>query len=76
MTGPRRSLTTILLFLCLAAACSGCATLSTWERSILMSRVMLDPGNPMAHQLEDHVHAVREAAAGASTGGGAACGCN
>lgn len=54
----------------------GCVTLSAWERSTLMSRVMADPGNPMAHQLLDHVHAVREGAIGATTAGGASCGCN
>jgi hypothetical protein len=54
----------------------GCVTLSAWERTTVMSRVMADPGNPLEHQLLDHVHAVREAASGATTAGGASCGCN
>lgn len=69
---------TRLALLALAASLlSGCAfTVPAWQRSTLMSRVMADPGVPLEHQLEDHVHAVREAAQGATASGGSSCGCN
>ncbi len=54
----------------------GCVTLQAWERSTVNSRLMADPGNPLEHQLVDHVHAVRESAVGATASGGASCGCN
>ena len=58
------------------SASPGCATLSAWERGRLQSRAMMDPGDPMEARATDHVWAVREAIAGASLGGGTACGCN
>ena len=76
MTGPWRLLATILLGLFVAAACSGCTTLGTWERSILMSRMMLDPGNPMAHQEAErllargHIHVLRGCVQHLPPGGG------
>jgi hypothetical protein len=65
-----------ILFVCVALLLPGCVTLQAWERSTVMSRIMADPGNPLEHQLLDHVHAVRESAVGATTAGGASCGCN
>ena len=58
------------------ASTSGCVTLTTWERSTLMSRVMLDSGAPLEASFEEHVHAVREAAQGGTAAAGSSCGCN
>ncbi len=54
----------------------GCVTLATWERATLMSAVMEDPAAPMEATIEEHVHAVREAAQGATAAVGSSCGCN
>ena len=58
------------------ASATGCVTLSTWERSTLMSRVMQDSGSPLEASFEEHVHAVREAVQGATAAAGSSCGCN
>ncbi len=58
------------------ASMSGCVTLTTWERSTLMSRVMQDSGAPLEASFEEHVHAVREAVQGATAAAGSSCGCN
>ena len=59
-----------------ASLSAGCTTLKTWERSLLMSGVMQERSGDMGDRLDDHMHAVRESARGASWGGGAACGCS
>lgn len=60
----------------LLAVTPGCVTLSTWERATLMSAAMEDPGSAMEATLEEHVHAVREPAQGATAATGSSCGCN
>ncbi len=67
----------LVLIVLASTLLSGCSfTLSAWQRTTLKSRVMADPGGPLEHQLDDHVHAVREAAQGATASGGSSCGCN
>ncbi|MCP4872047.1 MAG: DUF4266 domain-containing protein [Proteobacteria bacterium] len=68
-----RLLLPLVLFLAFAP---GCVTLSTWERATLVSAAMEDPASPMEATLEEHVHAVREAAQGATSTVGSSCGCN
>ncbi len=69
-----RLLTLSLLMTSLLAP--GCAVLSTWERATLNSRVMFDSGSPGEAAIEEHVHAIRESAQGATTAAGSSCGCN
>ena len=54
----------------------GCATLQPYERAALMTTVMQDPGDPTAAGARAHVFDTRESMAGATTTGGAPCGCN
>ncbi len=66
----------VALLSLLAAGLSGCATLNTWQRATLNSRIMEDPACPMEAAIEEHVHAIREAAQGATAAAGSSCGCN
>ena len=59
----------------LIAAATGCATVRPYERSVLMSRVMQDPVDPLEAGFDAHVFGTREAMTGATTTGGASCGC-
>lgn len=69
--------TTLLIGISLLMSlCAGCTTLKAWERSMLMSSCMEERSGDMGDRLDDHMHAVRESARGASSGGGAACGCS
>jgi len=69
--------TSLLVALVIGASLgAGCTTLKAWERSMLMSSVMEERSGDMGDRLDDHVHAVRESARGASSSGGAACGCS
>jgi hypothetical protein len=71
-----RTAATLCVIFGLALALSGCTTLKPWERSLMMSGVMEERSGDMGDRLEDHMHVVRESARGASSGGGAACGCS
>lgn len=55
---------------------SGCATLQPWERGVLESRLMGDPGDPLAAAFDGHVDGAREAIAGGEAVANDACGCN
>lgn len=66
----------VLLLLLAGAALGGCATVSPWERERLTARGMqLDP-DPLAVELDQHTHEVREGATGGFGSGGGGCGCN
>lgn len=57
-------------------ALSACAPLQPWERGLLVSQAMKDPGDPNADGFDTHVHTIHETAAGAGGTGGVSCGCN
>jgi hypothetical protein len=63
----------LVLVLTLSTAC---ATVAPWQRERLAARGMqLDP-DPLAAELAERTHEVREGASGGGGGGGGGCGCN
>ncbi len=65
----------VLVVALLLALGASCATVQPWERGRLMKSCMqLD--DPLETAMDIHVHRTREAIAGGTAGGGAACGCN
>lgn len=55
---------------------SACAPLQPWERGLLVSQPMQDPGDAGADGFDTHVATIRETASGAGGTGGVSCGCN
>jgi len=66
----------LLLLLIASFFLSACAHVKTWERGVLMSRVMEDGPSGLESRIENHVHSVREGMTGATPGKGTPCGCN
>ena len=76
MRAARRHLVLLALALATLVGPVGCATVAPWERERLAARGMqLDP-DPLAVELDQHTHEVREAASGGFGSGGGGCGCN
>lgn len=70
----RRALAAVLVLGIVALG--GCATVAPWERERLTARGMrLDP-DPLAVEVDQHTHEVREGASGGFGAGGGGCGCN
>jgi len=68
-----------VLGLALSAAlvgASGCATVPPWQRETLAARSMQLDADPLAAELQEHTHEVREGASGGAGAGGGGCGCN
>ncbi len=65
-----------LLVLALALTSTACATVPTWQRGVLQSRVMVEIAPPLEEAMTQHAFSVREAMAGGAGAGGASCGCN
>lgn len=55
---------------------SACATVRPYERETLAKRAMSLDADPLAAEMEAHVHDYREGASGGWAGGGGGCGCN
>jgi hypothetical protein len=55
---------------------AGCATVKPYERETLAKRAMTFDADPLAAEMEAHVHDYREGASGGWAGGGGGCGCN
>lgn len=55
---------------------AGCAPLRPWERGLLVSEAMKDPGDSAGDAFDTHYRTIRETAAGAGGTGGVSCGCN
>lgn len=55
---------------------SACAPLPAWQRGVLVSKAMQDPGDADADAFDTHVASIHETAAGAGGTGGVSCGCN
>lgn len=66
----------MLLTLGALLASSACASVPTWQRGRLQSRVMNEVAPPLEEAMTQHVFSVREAMAGGTGAGGASCGCN
>lgn len=65
----------LLMIAAALMAASGCATVQPYERSLLMSRAMQEPLDPLEASFDAHVYGTRESMTGASPVGGASCGC-
>ena len=57
-------------------ALGGCATVAPYERELLAEERMQIAADPLASEMEQHVHDYREGVAGGFGGGGGGCGCN
>jgi hypothetical protein len=55
---------------------TACATVRPYERETLAKRAMSLDADPLAAEMEAHVHDYREGASGGWAGGGGGCGCN
>ncbi len=62
--------------LLLVVGASACAPLPPWQRGLLVSPAMKDPGDAGADGFDTHVASIHELAAGAGGTGGVSCGCN
>ena len=59
-----------------ALVLGGCATVAPYERELLAEERMQIGADPLASEMEQHVHDYREGVAGGFGGGGGGCGCN
>jgi len=68
----------VLLFLALAIAGSGCASMGVqpWERDLLAQPGMQLNENPVLTALDAHIYFSKEATTGGVGFGGGGCGCN
>ncbi len=65
----------VILTVALSLAFCGCHSVKSYQRGNLMTTVMVDPPGDLESAHDAHVHGTRESMTGASTGGGASCGC-
>ena len=63
------------LLLVAVAGSTGCATVPPWKRERLAARAMQLEADPLAAELAEHTHEVREGARGGAGAGGGGCGC-
>ena len=76
---PRKGLRSVAFALAavlVAMVSSACAPLQPWERGLLVSQPMQDPGDVGADGFDTHVATIHETASGAGGTGGVSCGCN
>lgn len=66
----------VLVAMSALSALSACAPLRPWERGLLVSEAMKDPGEPSSDAFDTHWRTIRETATGAGGTGGVSCGCN
>ncbi len=72
----RSSFTLLLMMAALAAASSGCAKVSPWERDLLARRDMAWEPDSLEAKRESHIYFSKEASMPGGSGGGGGCGCN
>lgn len=68
-----KSLTISLL---LTLGLGACSTVAPYQRELLAPRRMQVSPDPLAAEMEQHVHDYREGVVGGFGGGGGGCGCN
>jgi hypothetical protein len=66
----------LALALLVCALSAGCAHVAPYERSTLMSRLMMENPSALESINDAHIVSTREQMRGASGAGGASCGCN
>ena len=65
-----------LQIILLAAALCGCETVQPWERGTLAKEEMAWKPDVMEANLQDQIHASKEASSGGNGAAGGGCGCN
>jgi len=64
----------VLILICTLS--SGCVQVKAWEKGTLAKSEMAWDPDPLAKQLNDHIHFSKEGSSGGVSLGGGGCGCN